>query len=97
MNPLLQYVKESMQNLSKTLVPVRDGGKQPINVVPIDALREESDDAEKRSGIRAKLLEHGGGERKLDRGREALVMLRLQHTRSTSLPLPGQPAVSHLF
>jgi hypothetical protein len=41
---------------------VGDGGKQPGNVVLIDALREEGDDAEKLSGVRTKFLEHRGGE-----------------------------------
>ena len=37
---------------------VGEGGKQPLEVVLVDALREEGDDSEKLSGIRPELLEH---------------------------------------
>ena len=66
------------------------GWKKPVKVVLVDTLGEEGDDAEKFSGVRAKPLEHGGGERKFDRGREALVMLGLQHARSLLLPFLRQ-------
>ena len=41
---------------------VGDGGKQPVNVVLVDALGEESDNRKEVASIGAKLLEHGGGE-----------------------------------
>jgi len=41
---------------------VGNSGKQPVDFVLIDTLREEGDDSEQRSGVRAKFLEHRGGE-----------------------------------
>ena len=69
---------------------VGDGGKQPVEVVLINTLREEGDNFEERPCVGAKLLEHQGGERKFDSSGEALVMLGLQHACSSSLPFPGQ-------
>ena len=41
---------------------VGDGRKQPVEVVFINALWEESNDFEESSSIRAKCFEHGGGQ-----------------------------------
>jgi hypothetical protein len=41
---------------------IGDSRKQPAEVFLINTLREEGDNSEKPSGIRAKLLEHWGGE-----------------------------------
>ena len=41
---------------------VRNRGKHPVEGVLLDTLGEEGDDFEKRSSIRAELLERGGGE-----------------------------------
>ena len=38
---------------------VEDGREQPVEIVLIDALREEGDDFEERSCIGPKFLEHG--------------------------------------
>ena len=82
--------------LVEDLRSVGDGWKQPVKVVLVNTLGEEGDDLEERSGIGAKFLEHGGGERKFDRCCEALVMLCLQHTCSQSFPFPGQSVCAPL-
>ena len=71
---------------------IGDGRKQPVKVVLVNALREEGNDSEKCSGVRTKVLEHGGGEGKFDRSCETFVALCLQHPRSLSFPFSRQPA-----
>ena len=61
-------------------------------MVLINALREEGDDSEKRSSVRAKVLEQGAGEREFDRDSKAPVMPSLQYTRPASLPFFDQSA-----
>jgi hypothetical protein len=75
---------------------VGDDGKQPIDVVLVDTLREEGNDFQKRSRIRAKFLKHGGGKRNLDCGGEALLVPRLKYARSLFLPLSRQPVYTPL-
>ena len=40
---------------------VGDGGKQPVNVVFINTLREKSNNTEEVTSIGAKFMEHWGG------------------------------------
>ena len=70
---------------------VGDAGEQPLEIVLVDALREEGDDSEEVAGVGAEFLKRRRGKRQLDRGGEALVMLRAKQTRSPHLPFPGQP------
>ena len=74
-------------------LPVGSGRKQPVEVLLADPLREEGNDSEKLPGVRAELLEHWGGERQLDRDRQALVVLRLEYVRLAPLPLLQQSTI----
>ena len=71
---------------------VGGGGEQPLEVVFVDALREEGNDSKEPSGVRAEFLEHWRSKRKLDGGREAMVVLCAKHIRSLCIPLLAQPA-----
>ena len=73
--------------------PVGDGREQPVEVVLIDSLREESDDLKEPPGVRAEFSEHRRGQREPDRSRETLVISRLKDGRLALLPLPGQSDV----
>ena len=66
----------------KDVCSIRDGRKQPVEVVLINTLREEGNDLKKPLGIRAKFLEHWGGKQEFNCGGKALVMLCLQYTCS---------------
>jgi hypothetical protein len=46
----------------ENLLPVRDVQEQPVKVVLIDTLGEESDHFKERAGVRAEFLEQGGSE-----------------------------------
>ena len=72
---------------------VGDRGKQPVEVVLVDTLREEGNDTEDTASIETKILEHGGAERELDRCREAFVVFGLEETSLALLPLPDQSVV----
>ena len=89
MNLLFQYIREDAEPVEDAC-SIGDGREQPLEVVLVDALWEEGNDSKKRSGTGAKFLEHGGGEGKLDRCGEALVMQCLQHAHSMFLPFSCQ-------
>ena len=72
---------------------VGDGGEQPIDVVLIDALREESDDTEEVTGAGTKFAECRRSKRKFDRCCQALVVVRLKDLHTVCIPLPGQSIV----
>src|SRR5882762_7579239 len=78
--------------LVEDLNDVGDGGEKPVEVVLVDALWVEGDDFQKPSGTRAECLEQRRGERELDRGSEARLMLGLQCARSASPPLSDKPS-----
>jgi len=71
--------------------PVGDGGKQPIEVVLINTLREESNDSKEIMCIRAKVLEHWRGEWQIDGGCQALVVPCLEYSYLVLVPLSSQP------
>ena len=79
------------------LCSVGDGGEQPVQVVLVGALREEGDDAEKPSGIRAEFLEHRRSERKFDCGGKAPGVLCVKYFRSLSLPFSSKSVGVHLL
>ena len=85
MNPLLLYVRERTQNLSKNGVPP-ETGKDPIEVVLVDHLREKCDDFKKPSSTRTEFFEHWGGEGEFGRRCEALLVFCLKHVRLASSP-----------
>ena len=76
---------------------VRDGGKQPLEVILVNALREECNNSEEHSSIGSEFFEHGGVKRELDCGSEAPVMLGLQYTRPPLLPFLCQLTHVPLF
>jgi len=69
-----------------------DGWKQPTNILFIDNLWEEGNDAEKPSSIGPKVPEHRRGEGEFDRGREASRVLCVKDSRPLFLPFLGQSA-----
>jgi len=79
--------------LVKDTCSVRDGGKQPAEVVLINTLREEGDNFENRSGVRAEFLKRGGSQRKFNGCCQALVVVRPKYLRPAYVPLPGQSIV----
>ena len=52
-----------MQILSKMLYPVGYGGEEQVEVLLVDALREEGYNSENLPGIRSKRFEHWGRQR----------------------------------
>ena len=52
------------------------GRKQPVEVVLVDALREESDDFEELAGVRAEPAECRGSEREFYGCSQTLVVIR---------------------
>ena len=92
MNLLLLYIRERTQNLSKNGVPP-ENGKDPIEVVLVDHSWEKCDDFKKPSNIRTEFFEHWGGEGKLDRRCEALLVFCLKHVRLASSPFRGQSMI----
>ena len=60
-------------------LPVGDGGKQPVEVVLVDALREEGDNSEEVTGVGAEVAERRRSEREFDGGCQALVVVCLQY------------------
>ena len=69
---------------------IGDGREQPVEVVLVDALREECDNSKKITRVRSKILEHRGGERQLDSGGKALVVACVKYIRMSSLPFLDQ-------
>ena len=66
------------------------GREQPINVLFVNALREEGEDSEKLFCVGAELLEHRGGERKFDRGGQAPRVPCVKYACSPFPPFTGQ-------
>ena len=75
---------------------VRDCGKQPLEVILVNALREERNNSEERSSIGSEFFEHGV-KRELDCGSGAPAMLGLQYTRPPLLPFLCQLTHVPLF
>jgi hypothetical protein len=48
--------------LVKNVPSVGDAGEKPVEVILVNALREESNDSEEVTGIRAEFFERWGGE-----------------------------------
>ena len=88
--PIISICEGENAEVVEDVCSVRDGGEQPLEDFLIDALREEGDDSEKPSGVGSEFLEHRRGERKLDSGSEAPVVLDPKHIYPSSLPLPGE-------
>ena len=68
----------------------RDGREQPVDVVFVDTLWEESD-LEKPAGVSAEFSEHWRGKGKLGCGDETPKVPCVEYTYSLSTPFASQP------
>ena len=68
---------------------VGDRGRQPAQVVPIDAWGEEGDNHEEFTGIGTEFAEGYGGGRELYGCFEALIVFCLKYLRVARAPLLG--------
>jgi hypothetical protein len=89
----LRYVKERAIKLVEDVCSVGDRGKQPIEVVLIDALWKERDHSEEFTCDGTEVAECWGGEREFYGRFKALVAIRPKHLRTAHAPLLGQSFV----
>src|ERR1700753_2013876 len=76
--------------LIEDVLSVGDRGKQPVEVLLVDTLREKRDDSQKFPGIGAEFLECRGGKGEFYGRCEALIAVRPKYLRPVCVPLRGQ-------
>ena len=91
--PVVPICQRKDAEFVEDVLSVGDRGKEPIEVVLVHALREESDHSQKVAGVGPELVESGGSKRQFDRCRQALVVICLQYLRPMCVPFLGQSIV----